>query len=356
MTIRQVYATVVEMISDLGLAGDASLRNAGQQGNALLDYIRMASQEMANYMGDFLPVTETRKYGKGGRGMESPSAQRKRELELGNLGTEGDILMVDALLTVTSITSDATAVTDYTLYPLNKAWRNGPYTRIVSNDGNWADEDDVEVAGQWGKWLEYEALGVSAVTQLVGDATLVVNDGSKLSAGMVLLVEAEQEYVSGWGATTAAMSKLNGSVAADDEEITVDNGAEFNAGEVIRIGTEDFYLLAVNGHVWACARGWNGTTKAAHADDKAIAVYRTGTVERGVNGTTAAAHTSKTVYRMRVPWDVNWLCRQMAGLMRMKAMTSFSGRGGNAATGESFWINEFPKGQMETVKRNYELY
>ncbi len=108
------------------------------------------------------------------------------------------------------------------------------------------------------------------------------------------------------------------------------------------------------GNVLVLDRGWNRTTRKAHLDDASISVFRTFTVERGVNGTTAAIHSNKSISRCMVPWDVNWLCRQIAGLMRMKAASGFAGKIGNADTGETFYQNEFPD-LIKKIERNYRI-
>jgi hypothetical protein len=77
-------------------------------------------------------------------------------------------------------------------------------------------------------------------------------------------------------------------------------------------------------------------------------------VERGVNGTTVAAHTDKPLYRYIPPEDVNWLCRQIAGLMHMKAKSNFAGKTGSAETGETFYFNEFPN-QVKEIAKNYRI-
>jgi hypothetical protein len=76
-------------------------------------------------------------------------------------------------------------------------------------------------------------------------------------------------------------------------------------------------------------------------------------VKRGVNGTTAAAHASAAAYQVVAPADVNYLCRQIASLMIKKAETGFVGRSGNDELGTGFWVNEFPKNQIESVRSNY---
>lgn len=312
----QVYCTVAELMGDLRLNGDEP---------GLLDRIRDASRLIQNHSGEFLPITESRVF--------VPNASGELE--------------IDPLLAATSVTNDTTPVTTYTLQPRNRLWLNGPYTKITSSVATWS-ENGVTIPGRYGKYEDSKALGISAVTQLIGATTLVVSDGSRVSPGMVVLVESEQELVTAGNggedspSASAATSLLNGAVAVDDEEVTVDDGTEFKRGEVIQLSTEDCLIRRIAGNVLVVSRGWNGTTKAAHADNLAIGVYRTFTVERAVNGTTAAAHTSKAASRCMVPEDVNGLCRQVAGLLRMKAAAGFASKTGNAELGETFYYNEFP--------------
>ena len=205
-------------------------------------------------------------------------------------------------------------------------------------------------------WVFMARLNLLALvaTQLSNATTLVSTNGALISPGMVVLIESEQELITGWGSTTAAISLLSGAIDESDEQITVDNGAEFNKGEVIRLSLEDMLIRNISGNLLAVTRGWNGTEKATHADDSPIGIYRTGSVERGVNGTVAAAHSTAGVSQYLPPADVNWLCRQIAGLMVKKAETGFSGKSGSAETGETFYFNEFPS-QIKEIKRNYRI-
>jgi hypothetical protein len=115
-------------------------------------------------------------------------------------------------------------------------------------------------------------------------------------------------------------------------------------------------ILKVNGNMLAVERGWNGTLAALHANDEGIGVYRTFTVVRGVNGTTAAAHTAKAVEQCVVPESVNYLCRQIAALMRMKALTGFTGVSGNAEGGQGRYYSEFPPNQIKTVLAPFNVW
>lgn len=314
------YATVGQLISDLRLAGD--------DGN-LLDYIKKASQFIERRLGNFYPVVETRKF------PALPWADLK----------------VDPLLSVTSIQVSAVAITDFDLYPANKHWKDGPYTRVY-RDGFWDDTEN-EITGEWGKYKELFVTGLAA-TQTANDVVLTVTNGSMISPGMLLLIGAEAEFVTGTSTPTAATSLVNGAITDTDEVITVDNGAEFFVGEVLTIDFEDLYIRKISGNQMLVIRGWNNTTKATHLDDAAISVLRSYSVSRAANGTTATVHNNAGISQYLPPADVNWLCREIAGLMRMKALTGFSGRSGNSETGESFYYNEFPK-QIADVERNYRI-
>lgn len=317
----QVYCTLDQVVADLNLNGDEP---------GLFSRIQAASMYIYRQFGNFIPMTDARRYG----------------------ALLGGDLHVDPLLAVTSITNNGTPVINYDLLPFNRHWGNGPYTRIYQ-DGAW-HEDDNQVIGWWGLYEEILDLGFKGTLTTAATSSLTVANGSLLSPGMVLLLGSEQVLVTGTGTLTPATSKLNGAIAASDEEIVVDNGAEFFVGEVLRIDTEDCCIRLKNTNLLVVARGWNGTTKAAHIDDSTISVYRTYSVSRGVNGTTAAAQSAVNVYWYLPPWDVNYLARQIAGLMRMKAAGGFAGKTGNAELGEVFYHNEFPE-QVQKIKQNYRI-
>ncbi len=331
MTFAQVYCTAKEVMNDLKISGFVDQAD-------LMDRIKAASDIIRQKGGNFIPITETRKFG-----VDDP---RRR----------GDPLYIPPLLDLTTLVNDGTTIAsgDYILRPLNRMWANGPYICIESGY-LWGDDDDIEITGKWGKYDDSASLGATITQATATETTLVVTDGSLISPGMVLLIESEQEYAAagaggpGSPAASAATSKVNGAVTEVDEDITVDNGAEFHAGEVIQIGTEDIYIQKIGGNVLAVKRGWNGTTQAAHVDDSAIAVYRTFTVVRGVNGTTAAAHSAKAASQILVPETVNYLCRQIAALMRNKAESGFTGITGNNEMGSGKYYSEFPPNQIATV-------
>jgi hypothetical protein len=244
------------------------------------------------------------------------------------------------------------------LYPRDKHWENGPYSRIAvdpdaTNISVWHDElDSVEIAGVWGKYDLTEATG--ATTTIDDSATsLVVDTAAKISPGAVLLCESEQLFVYEVGAVTDSTANTGEEVDVVEEVITTSDGTQLNIGEIIKIDFEQMKVLDISGNDIAVVRGWNETAKATHSNATDINVYRTFNVVRGANGTTAAAHTSKALTRQIPPMSINYLCRQIASLMEMKARSGFAGKVGNVELGEVFYHDEFPKKQIRQLKRQY---
>jgi len=327
MKQAQIYCTLRELIEDMKLRGDE---------NSLLDRIRAASTTIEREIGAFIPVLEERTF--SGRGQK--------------------VLVIDPVLSVDQLLDDGIENTTFTLLPQSPRWIHGP-SNMIRALGRWSN-GNVEITGSWGKYNELGFV-LDSLSLAIDDAEIVMANGSLLDVGRVLLTEDEQISVtSGNGSkdsppATLATSLLDGAVAETDEVVGVDDGSEFNTGEVLLIGNEDLLITRIIGNDLTVERGWNNSLIDAHSDDDPISVYRTFSVERAVNGTTAAAHTNKPVERYLIPADVNWLCRQIAGLMYMKAKSGFQGRTGNAETGESMYFSEFPPNQMERIKSHYSM-
>jgi hypothetical protein len=329
--MEQIYCTVGELTDDLGQLGLSE--------SAILGKIQAASQEILRDLGQFLPTLETRYY--EGDGCE-------------------DDLLVNPLLSVTSITNFGVTLsgTDYILQPDGRHWKKGPYSSIdlydLGTQRVWSDYDrGVCVTGKWGMYDETVSVPVTAVSQLIGDTNIVVSDGSQVSPGMVLLLESEWELVTGTGAATAGVTTLSAGIDDTVEEIGVANGALVKTGEMVQVDFERMKILDISGNTLLVARGINGTKRASHVISAPVNVFRTYSVTRGANGSTAAGHSSAAVSRQVAPADVNYLCRQIAALMIRKAQTGYVGRAGNDELGTGFFVNEFPKNQVEKVKANY---
>lgn len=330
--LAQIYCTAREVNTDLGLESDES---------RLYETILEASATIQARMGYFIPVTEIRFYTGDGR----------------------DELLIAPTISVSAVKDDGVALaltTDYVLRNLthkNPLWANGPYTCLERINVGWSDE--VEVTGQCGKWNETQSLGETVTQGTDSTPIIAVTDGSKLSPGMVLKIGDEQELVTGiYGSPTelASLINMSGGMTESDDEMTIDNGVELKEGETIRIDLEKMLVLQIAGNVIAVKRGWANTKLATHADDSAIYVYRTYSVDRGVNGTTAAAHGAVAAYRYMVPRDVRELCKQIAVLIKRKADAGYAGKVGGGPDGEIFYYNEFPRTQMAEVESHYKVW
>lgn len=328
MTRAQIYANSKQVMDDLTLPGDEPM---------LLERIREASAQICATMGDFVPVTETRTF--------TADASGKTRID--------PLIAITTIVAGDGVTIDSD---DYDLEPVNKAWVNGPYLYV-----NGPSSGDLVITGRWGMYEQWEATGATGTLALASTTSLVCANGALLWPGMVLRMGTEQLLVTAGNGSdntpdpTIAVSQLAGGMGVDDDVIYVDNGTEFFAGEMLRIELEDVLIKRKAGNTMVVQRGMNGSSRQIHEIDTPIYVYRTVTVERGMNGTTAVAQAAVAIERYKMPDDVNYLVRQMAALMRMKAMTGFSGRAGNADAGESFFVNEFPHRVIEAVRWNYKI-
>lgn len=330
----RLYCTLNDVIDDLEQAGVKAWKES-----AVVDKIHAASDWISQNLGDFIPVTAS-------KALDGPG---------------GIDLTVPPLLAITSITHDGDTLTaaDYILYPINRWWENGPYTRLrvdpdAANLSHWTYEEEViAIAGRWGLYEESRATGATVATQDSSSTSLVANSGAALSPGMALLIDSEQELIEATGAASDSTANTAEAVDASEEEIDVSDGTLVYIGEVIRVNFEQMKIRDIKTNTLLVERGWNGTKRTTHDTAADVYVYRTFTVKRGANGTTAATHSTDTIYRYVMPYDVNYLCRQMASLMLKKAQSGYAGKVGSVELGEVFYYQEFPKDVLERVKRVY---
>lgn len=344
MTIAfaQFFCTVADLAADRQTAGLDETR--------MYQAVRDASDFVQKEIGWFIPVTQTLSFhGHGSRRLFVPP-----------------ILDVLSIVNYANTSGPITLDTiDYLLKPEGSFWNHGPYAEILVDPftrklQNWCDiQNGVQIAGLWGKYLRSGDTGATvqdAAGQLSNQLTLLVSNGGKVSPGMVLLVESEQESVTGWGTPTTAVTALNGAITASDEILTVDDGTLVNIGETIRIDFEQMRIKDIRANQFAVIRSWNGTGKTAHLDNAPLDVYRTVTVERGMNGTTAAAHAKNTALsRYFVPDDILYLTKEIATLSANKALSGYQGRTGSQETGVVFYNDAFPQFDIDKIKKNYNI-
>lgn len=352
MKIYQAFLTMADVIADLKVPGlDATFVER---------FLLPASQHVANTIGSFLPVIDTYKFGSrrsannfvyGSRSPYSPAR----------------LFVTPGLLSVSALTNDAVSVAagDYVLMPSGAHWQDGPYTwlEIAFSPAAlhyWsADSEGVVITGRWGMYDRVETTGATLASAqgTVSVETLAVPDGSKLSPGMVVVIDDEMQFISGVDTDTASSATtLSASLDASTEIVSLTSGAAVKAGEVIRIDFERMKVLEVQSNSANVVRGWENTKKATHSSAATVYVYRQFKVVRGVNGSTAATHAQNAVIsRQVVPADINYLTRQIAALMMKKADGAFGGRSGSPESGETFYIHEFPRDEIKRIQEAYYI-
>ena len=151
-------------------------------------------------------------------------------------------LMVDDLLTATSVTMDldgnrvyetTLSTSDWELEPYNAANDERPYTAIVTRpQSRYAftlQRRGIRIGGTWGYWSKTRTLPITLST----------------SAGIT--------------ATSTGM--------------TVQSPGVVEALQTVLIDSEQVYVTAVNGSVCSIDRAQNGTVAASHSTGSALAVY-----------------------------------------------------------------------------------
>ena len=237
----------------------------------------------------FIPKTQTRLY----------RYPQPRAGVAGVLWLDQDLLSISTLQTQAQNSSPTTiSSSDYFLEPNNpEPDGNTRYNRIeidlsstAAFEGGDTPQRSISVAGSWG-WSNAtkssgaidDSGGISA-----SDTTLIVSDASKIDVGDTLLIDSEQIFVSdrSFAARGSILLDEGSDLAGTNATVTVtiDGSHGIVAGEVIRIDSEQMYVVSV-------IRAWDGSVLASHSNNAAIHVNRTLTIERGVNGTTAASHS-----------------------------------------------------------------
>ena len=256
----------------------------------------------------FLPRTETRLF-------RWPPTQTSL---LTVLWLDQDLLSVTTLKSEAQNTTPTTiSSSDFFLEPNNQG---PPYDRIeidLSSTAAYQAGDSpqrsISVAGSWG-YTSNTRSGGTVASGLDSDAaatTMVCSNASRIGVGDTLLIQSEQIFVSERDFAALDSKLINGALTSNQSEvtITVDSSHGIVAGEVIRIESEQMYVVSVATNDLTVIRAYNGSVLASPSDDTAIHINRTLTIERGVNGTTAATHADATsITPYEPPLDIQSLC------------------------------------------------
>ena len=267
---------------------------------------RQIERETRRY---FIPRTQTRLY---------RWPPRRRGYTSYILWLDQDLLSLTTLQTKAQDSSPTTIVAaDYFLEPNNQS----PYHSIEIDLSSTAvfesgatPQRSISVLGSWG--YSNDTLSAGTVSSgLAADAaatSMVCSRADLIGVGNTLLIQSEQIFVvtRSFAARGGILLDMAGNLAANmaTVAVTVDASHGINAGETIRIDTEEMYVTNVATDILTVIRAWNGTVLALHNDNTAIHINRTLTIERGKNGTTGATHADATAISVyEPPLDVTQL-------------------------------------------------
>lgn len=260
------------------------------------------------------------------------------------------------LIAITALVSGGTTIssTDYLLEPN----RTGPpYRRLEINIGTSASfgggstyQRDITVTGLWGYHDDHAAVGTltealdatETAIDVSATASADVGIGSLLKVGTErLLVSDRSQIDTGQNVGGAGLTNAKNAVS-----LTVADGTQFAAYEVILVESERMLITDIAGNVLTVERAFEGTTIAAHAAGVDIYAPRTLNVVRGAFGSTAATHNSgDSLLAWKVPPGIRQLAtaqaihelmQEQTGWFRtMSASSIFGGTSKRAATTEA---------------------
>ena len=164
---------------------------------------------------------------------------------------------------------------------------------------------DISITGTWGWSVDTQSAGAlaAALNDTTGTA-VQITDASLVGVGDNILIGTERMLVTGRAnAATGQTQQGSGCATANNADValTVLDGTQIHAGEVLQLDSERMLAVDVTGNVVTVRRAWDGTVLATHTGATVYA-QRLLTVTRGALGTTAATHANGTaVARHLVP-------------------------------------------------------
>lgn len=170
---------------------------------------------------------------------------------------------------------------------------------------------DTHITGLFGYWDKPRPAGtLAAAVSSTTATTITVSDSSLADAGDVLTIDSESFLVqdTAFADTGQAQSGSGCSTASSaDNQLTVADGTQLHAYEVIQLDAERMRILSITGNVATVQRAFDGSVLATHSGAEVNAL-RLLTVTRGDFGTTAATHSNGTVISAAtVPGEVQSL-------------------------------------------------
>ena len=232
-----------------------------------------------------------------------------------DLPPRGTLFTPDDLISLTSMTLDAVAVTGATLGPTAYG---APYGFIDLDDATASSGSVIAVTGVWGYSSDTVAAGaLAAAITTTSATTLTVTNAALVGVGDQLLIDSERLVVTGRASATTSTT-LNGDMTASaaDTSLDVADGTKLNVGETVSVDSERMLVLDIVSNLAIVKRAVDGTVLAAHTSGATVYAQRLLTVERANAGTTAATHLiSAAITRNVAPSLITELCLAEAQAM-----------------------------------------
>jgi hypothetical protein len=154
---------------------------------------------------------------------------------------------------------------------------------------------DVAITGNFGYWTQTRPAG--ALAAAVSDTTsqaITVTNSAVTGVGDTIIVDSESMLVSDKAYSDTGQAQTGDGCTTDlasDNLLTVGDGSDIYAGELLQLDGEVMLSVSVTGNVITVIRAYDGSVLAAHSGAEVYA-GRALTVLRGQFGTTAATHDS----------------------------------------------------------------
>jgi hypothetical protein len=224
--------------------------------------------------------------------------------------------------------------TDYFMQPINEG---PPYTSIeLRRDQNSAfgnnttPQNDIGITGQFGFWMNTVPAGtISAPITTTTQTTVQMSAGALAGPGVgdVMTVDSERMLITDCNYISTGISTTGSggnSALANDNTLSVPDGTQFNAGEILLLDSEWMLLQAVFGNNLLVKRAWGGSVLSTHLNPP-IWANRLLTVTRGALGTTATTHlTSAPAVINEVPGMVKELAIATATIGMVNEPAAYS--------------------------------
>lgn len=207
--------------------------------------------------------------------------------------------LADVTVNPPTVTTGGTAIPDTAIFW--GPWNYSPPYRYLELDRSQSyafgvgdtPQRDVQITGLYGYWLQTRCAGtLAAAVSSTTASTITVTNSALTGVGDMLTIDSESFLVSDKAyADTGQQQTGSGCTTAldNDNVLTVSDGSDINAGELLQLDAEVMLAVSVTGNDITVIRAYDGSVISTH-DDAEVYAGRLLTVLRGQFGTTAATH------------------------------------------------------------------